>query len=225
MKRSRSRSGITLRDRDRQSSLTIHVCFLHETQFVRTNDANMEEAGILEKITRSGFCYPALNQVGDFQRLPCQTRRPRRLARNRLSRPLEAWRGFRAPAIGLFRTGARAEVSSREGHARRDLSPRVCPDPVETFRCKQNNEAQCIWYYRLAQLIVLQRHVRQLSMAQVIIIQEFKSFLRISIRTWLMDQNPCETSHFLAIGILTQRCSNRICRASFIDWDFAPPGA
>ena len=24
----------------------------------------MEEAGILEKITRSGFCYPALNQVG-----------------------------------------------------------------------------------------------------------------------------------------------------------------
>ncbi|MGA7498744.1 MAG: hypothetical protein WBX00_18605, partial [Isosphaeraceae bacterium] len=42
---------------------TIHVCFLHETQFVRTNDANMEEAGILEKITRSGFCYPALNQV------------------------------------------------------------------------------------------------------------------------------------------------------------------
>ena len=64
MKRSRSRSGITLRDRDRQSSLTIHVCFLHETQLVRTNDANMEEAGILEKITRSGFCYPALNQVG-----------------------------------------------------------------------------------------------------------------------------------------------------------------
>ena len=64
MKRSRSRSGITLRDRDRQSSLTIHVCFLHETQFVRTNNANMEEAGILEKITCSGFCYPALNQVG-----------------------------------------------------------------------------------------------------------------------------------------------------------------
>jgi hypothetical protein len=30
---------------------------------VRTNDANMEEAGILEKISRSGFCYPALNQV------------------------------------------------------------------------------------------------------------------------------------------------------------------
>ena len=48
---------------DRQSSLTIHVCFLHETQFVRTNNFNMEEAGILEKITRSGFCYPALNQV------------------------------------------------------------------------------------------------------------------------------------------------------------------
>jgi hypothetical protein len=33
---------------------------------MRTNAANMEEAGILEKITRSGFCYPALNQV-DFQ--------------------------------------------------------------------------------------------------------------------------------------------------------------
>ena len=56
-------------------------------------------------------------------------------------------------------------------------------------------------------LLVLQHHVRQLSMTQVIIFQEFKSFLRISIRTWLMDQNPCETSHFLAIGVLTQRWS------------------
>ena len=53
-------------------------------------------------------------------------------------------------------------------------------------------------------LLVLQRHVRQLSMAQVVIFQEFKSFLRISIRTWLMDQNPCETSHFLAIGVLNR---------------------
>ena len=47
MKRSRSRSGITLRGRDGLSSLTIHVCFLRETQFVGTNNANMEEAGIL----------------------------------------------------------------------------------------------------------------------------------------------------------------------------------
>ena len=54
-------------------------------------------------------------------------------------------------------------------------------------------------------VLVLQRHVGQLSMAQVIVFQELKSFLRISIRTWLMDQNPCETSHFLAIGVLTQR--------------------
>ena len=46
-------------------------------------------------------------------------------------------------------------------------------------------------------------------MAQVIIFQDFKSFLRISIRTWLIDQNPCETSHFLAIGVLTQRCRAR----------------
>ena len=30
-------------------------------------------------------------------------------------------------------------------------------------------------------------------MVQVIVFQELKSFLRISIRTWLMDQNPCET--------------------------------
>ncbi len=44
-------------------------------------------------------------------------------------------------------------------------------------------------------------------MAQVIVFQELKSFLRISIRTWLINQNPCETSHFLAIGVLTQRCS------------------
>ena len=58
-----------------------------------------------------------------------------------------------------------------------------------------------LWVRRL----VLQRHVRQLSMAQVVIFQELKSFLRISIRTWLMDQNPCETSHFLTIGVLTER--------------------
>ena len=32
------------------TSLTIHVCFLRETQFVGTNNTNMEEAGILEKI-------------------------------------------------------------------------------------------------------------------------------------------------------------------------------
>ena len=56
-------------------------------------------------------------------------------------------------------------------------------------------------------MLVLQHHIRQLSMAQVVIFQELKSFLRISIRAWLMDQNPCERSHFLAIGVLTQRCS------------------
>ena len=44
-------------------------------------------------------------------------------------------------------------------------------------------------------------------MAQVIIAQQVKSLLRISIRTWLMDQNPCETSHFLAIRVLTRRWS------------------
>jgi hypothetical protein len=62
---------------------------------------------------------------------------------------------------------------------------------------------------RILDLLVLQRHVGQLSMAQVIIFREFKSFLRISIRTGLMDQNPCETSHFLASGVLTQRWSTR----------------
>jgi hypothetical protein len=50
---------------------------------VRTNDANMEEAGILEKITRSGFCYPALNQVpfrarfGAFYPQPAHKSAPR----------------------------------------------------------------------------------------------------------------------------------------------------
>ena len=63
--------------------------------------------------------------------------------------------------------------------------------------------------------LVLHRHVGQLSMAQVIIFQDFKSFLRISIRTLLMDQNPCETSHFLAIVVLTQRRrTRRIATAS-----------
>ncbi len=65
----------------------------------------------------------------------------------------------------------------------------------------ENHSHRSQFIYRL----VLQRHVRQLSMAQVVIFQELKTFLRISIRTWLMDQNPCETSHFLAIGVLTQR--------------------
>ena len=60
----RARSGITLRDRDGQSSLTIHVCLLRETQFVGTNNANMEAAGIPDKFTRSGSCCLALNQVG-----------------------------------------------------------------------------------------------------------------------------------------------------------------
>jgi hypothetical protein len=38
----------------------------------------MEEAGILEKITRSGFCYPALNQVatdGPFEAVLGKSRR------------------------------------------------------------------------------------------------------------------------------------------------------
>src|SRR5208337_2244440 len=78
-----------------------------------------------------------------------------------------------SPSDRLFRTGARAEVSSREGHARRDLSPRVCPDPVETFRCEQNNEAQCIWYYRLAQLII--ESVEQASLTGILLRQELES--------------------------------------------------
>ena len=74
--------------------------------------------------------------------------------------------------------------------------------------------------------LVLQRHVRQLSIAQVIIFQELKSFLRISIRTWLMDQNPCETSHFLAIGVVTQRRSTSVRREKVLglQWVQFPPG-
>ena len=72
-------------------------------------------------------------------------------------------------------------------------------------RAGQENPARTIlrgtWFK--PRRVVLQRHVRQLSMSQAIILQELKSFLRISIRTWLMDQNPCETSHFLAIGVGT----------------------
>ena len=63
MKRSRSGSGITLRDRDRQSSLTIHVCFLRETVFVGTNHPNMEETGSLENPIPSGKCYLDLNRA------------------------------------------------------------------------------------------------------------------------------------------------------------------
>jgi hypothetical protein len=39
------------------------AAILGETQFVGTNNADMEESGILEKITSSGSCYLALNQV------------------------------------------------------------------------------------------------------------------------------------------------------------------
>ena len=56
------------------------------------------------------------------------------------------------------------------------------------------------WFFKT---LVLRRHVRRVAIAQVVIYQKFKSFLRISIRTWLIDQNPCETSHFLAIGVVT----------------------
>jgi len=63
VKRSRSRSGITLRDRDGQSSLTIHVCFLRETVFVPTNNPNMEETGSLENPIPSGKCDLDLNRA------------------------------------------------------------------------------------------------------------------------------------------------------------------
>ena len=63
VKRSRSRSGITLRDRDGQSSLTIHVCFLRETVFVPTNNPNMEEIGSLENPIPSGKCDLDLNRA------------------------------------------------------------------------------------------------------------------------------------------------------------------
>ena len=39
------------------------AAIVRETQFVGTNNANMEEAGILEKINLSGSCYLDLNQV------------------------------------------------------------------------------------------------------------------------------------------------------------------
>jgi hypothetical protein len=35
-----------------------------ETRFAPPNDANMEEAGILEKSSRWGVCYQALNRHG-----------------------------------------------------------------------------------------------------------------------------------------------------------------
>ena len=63
VKRSRSGSGITLRDRDGQSSLTIHVCFLRETVLVGTNHPNMEETGSLENPIPSGKCYLDLNRA------------------------------------------------------------------------------------------------------------------------------------------------------------------
>jgi len=81
------------------------------------------------------------------------------------------------------------------------------PCRVQQVRDRAARRVQSAQQFRAAArpLLLLQRHVRQLSMSQVIIFQKLKSFLRISIRTWLMDQNPCETSHFLAIGVLTQR--------------------
>jgi hypothetical protein len=56
----------------------------------------------------------------------------------------------------------------------------------------------------------LQRQIRQLSMAQSLYFRTLKSFLRTSIRTWLMDQILCKTSRFLAIGVVTRRCRIRV---------------
>ena len=57
------RREIALRDRELRSSLTIHVCFLHETVFVGTNNPNMEETGSLENPIPSGKCYLDLNRA------------------------------------------------------------------------------------------------------------------------------------------------------------------
>src|SRR5271166_7094233 len=73
VKRSRSGSGITLRDRDGQSSLTIHVCFLRETVFVGTNNPNMEETGSLENPIPSGKGNLDLNRA-QKQAGPCYSR-------------------------------------------------------------------------------------------------------------------------------------------------------
>src|SRR5208337_224263 len=63
-----------------------------------TNNPNMEETGILEKITRSGFCYPALNQVGFSGN---STDRPRasrvELACQQLSGSFSLWLRAMAP--------------------------------------------------------------------------------------------------------------------------------
>ena len=121
VKRSRSRSGITLRDRDRQSSLTIHVCFLHETQFVRTNNANMEEAGILEKITRSGFCYPALNQVRFSPVTATQSLGPRKSGADDCD--AASYRGKRSESGFQIGPGS---VLRRNREARSRTFPAVC---------------------------------------------------------------------------------------------------
>ena len=46
----RDGTGITLRDRARESSLGVHACLLCVTVFVGIDHPNMEETGILEKI-------------------------------------------------------------------------------------------------------------------------------------------------------------------------------
>src|SRR5271165_2008318 len=63
------RREIALRGREVRSSLTIHVCFLRETVFVRTNNPNMEETGSLENPILSGKCYLELNRAGDVRSL------------------------------------------------------------------------------------------------------------------------------------------------------------
>ena len=117
---------------------------------------------------------------------------------------------LRAPFREVFRRLQRGQVLKRfvylDGHYLLSL------DGTTYFSSSEIHCSSCLEKHHRNgsvtyshQLLVLQRHVRQLSMTQVVIVQEFKSFLRISIRTWLMDQNPCETNHFLAIGVLTQR--------------------
>ena len=109
---------------------------------------------------------------------------------------------LRAPFREVFRRLQRGQVLKRfvylDGHYLLSL------DGTTYFSSSEIHCSSCLEKHHRNgsvtyshQLLVLQRHVRQLSMTQVVIVQEFKSFLRISIRTWLMDQNPCETNHFL----------------------------
>jgi len=102
----------------------------------------MEEAGILEKITRSGFCYPALNQVhfrcrqarrrgsGGTRQLPTRPSDPGLSREKKKNRPENQFRTTTSPLVVRHQsTGRLVEGLNLRGT---NLESRPCQEKGRT---------------------------------------------------------------------------------------------